>query len=226
MTPCSRPRRLLIVADHPIVRQGLLRLVQNESDLTVCGEVGMGAARAAIRESNAGVLICDIDEKNADGIDLLRYVRAHHPALPILVLSAQDETIYAERLLALGANGYITKNASSEELLASLRRVLDGQIYVSDAIRSQMIHKFAGATSRSLGDPVERLSTRELQVLSLLGEGRSTRETAESLHLSIKTVESHRQRIKRKLNLKTSVQLLRYAVLSCERQTDSRRRDG
>ncbi len=191
MTASSLPHRVLIVDDHPIVRQGLLRLMQNASDLTVCGEVGMGAARAAISELNAGVLICDIDEKHADGIELLRYVRAHHPALPILVLSAQDETIYAERLLALGANGYITKNASSEELLASLRRVLDGQIYVSDSIRSHMIHKFAGVTPRSLGDPVERLSSRELQVLSLLGEGRSTRETAAS---SIQSMASKRRR--------------------------------
>jgi len=215
MTQGSRPRRVLIVDDHPIVRQGLLRVLQNEGDLIVCGEAGTSAARAAIRELNPEVLICDIDEKQAAGIELLRYVRALQPPLPILVLSTQDETIYAERMLALGASGYITKQASSEELLTSLRRVLDGHIYVSEAIRSNLIHTFAGVPSRHLADPVARLSGRELQVLSLLGEGRSTRETAVSLHLSIKTVESHRQRIKRKLNLKTSVQLLRYAVLTC-----------
>jgi DNA-binding NarL/FixJ family response regulator len=215
MTRASRPRKVLIVDDHPIVRQGLLRVLQNEADLIVCGEAGTSAARTAIRELNPEVLICDIDEKQAAGIELLRYVRALQPPLPILVLSTQDETIYAERMLALGASGYITKQASSEELLTSLRRVLDGHVYVSEAIRSNLIHTFAGVPSRHLADPVDRLSGRELQVLSLLGEGRSTRETAVSLHLSIKTVESHRQRIKRKLNLKTSVQLLRYAVLTC-----------
>jgi DNA-binding NarL/FixJ family response regulator len=191
-----------------------MRLLKNESDLLVCGEAGTSAARTAIRELSPDVLICDIDEKYAEGFELLRYARACQPSLPILVLSTQDETIYAERMLALGANGYITKQASSEEVLASLRRVLDGHIYVSDTIRSHMIHTLAGLPSRTLADPVDRLSSRELQVLSLLGDGRSTRETANSLHLSIKTVESHRQRIKRKLNLKTSVQLLRYAVLS------------
>jgi DNA-binding NarL/FixJ family response regulator len=215
MTECSRPRRILIVDDHPIVRQGLRRVVQNESDLTVCGETGIASeARTAILELNPDVLICDIDEEHADSVGLVRYVRAHHPQLPILVLSTQDESIYAERMLAVGANGYITKQASSEELLTSLRRVLDGNIYVSDTIRSNMIHKYAGVASRTLTDPVDRLSSRELQVLRLLGEGMSTRETAHSLHLSIKTVESHRQRIKRKLNFKTAVQLLRYAVLA------------
>jgi DNA-binding NarL/FixJ family response regulator len=215
MTKCSPPRRVLIVDDHPIVRQGLLRVMQNESDLIVCGETGIASeARTAIRELKPDVLICDIGERQADSIGLVRYVRTHHPQLPILVLSTLDETIYAERLLALGATGYITKQASSEELLASLRRVLDGNIYVSDTIRSNMIHKYAGVASRTLADPVHRLSSRELQVLRLLGEGMSTRETAHSLDLSIKTVESHRQRIKRKLNLKTAVQLLRYAVLA------------
>jgi DNA-binding NarL/FixJ family response regulator len=215
VTAVSRIRRVLIVDEHPIVRQGLLRVVQNESDLLVCAEIGTAsAARTAIEEVNPDVLVCDIDEKHAEGIDLVRYVRAHHPMLPILVLSTQDETIYAERMLALGANGYINKQASSAELLASLRCVLDGHIYLSDTIRDHMIQKFAGTPSSALANPVDRLSTRELQVLSLLGEGRSTREAAHSLHVSIKTVESHRQRIKRKLNLKNSVQLLRYAVLT------------
>ena len=215
MTQCTRPRRVLIVDYHPIVRQGLLRLVQDESDLIVCGETGTASeARTLIRELHPDVLICDIDGKHADGIGLVRHVRVHHPQVPILVLSTQDETIYAERMLALGANGYISKQASGETLLASLRRVLDGNIYVSDTIRNNMIHKYTNVASRAMADPVDRLSSRELQVLRLLGEGMSTRETANSLHLSIKTVESHRQRIKRKLNLKTSVQLLRYAVLA------------
>jgi len=140
--------------------------------------------------------------KHSDGIELVRHVRAHHPHLPILVLSALDEAVYAERMLSVGANGYITKQAPSEQFLVSLRRVLDGDIYVSEAVGNNMIRKYA-----------DRLSNRELQILLMIGKGMSTRETAHSLHLSIKTVESHRQRIKRKLNLSTGSQLVRYALL-------------
>jgi DNA-binding NarL/FixJ family response regulator len=121
--------------------------------------------------------------------------------------------MYAERMLAMGANGYISKQATSEELLASLRRVLDGNIYVSQAVGSNMIHQYANAGSYTSADPLDRLSRRELQILCLIGKGITTREAADSLNLSIKTVESHRQRIKRKLNLTTAAQLLRFAVL-------------
>jgi len=214
-----RARRVLIVDDHPIVRQGLRRVIQYEDDLIVCGETGTaGDASTAILELNPDVLICDINQKHIDGIELVRRVRARHPQLRILVLSTQDETIYAEHLLAVGANGYITKQATSDELLASLRRVLDGNIYVSQIVGSNMIHKYAAAGSYGSADPMDRLSSRELQVLYLIGEGRSTREVAQSLNLSIKTVESHRQRIKRKLNLTTAMQLVRYAVLGLSRR--------
>jgi DNA-binding NarL/FixJ family response regulator len=215
------PRRVLIVDDHPIVRQGLRRIVQHEDDLIVCGETGTVDAATAILELKPDVLICDIDLRQTDGIELVRYARAHHPQLPILVLSTQDEIIYAERMLAIGANGYITKQATSEELLASLRRVLDGNIYVSQTIGNNMIHQYATAGSHMSADPVDRLSRRELQILYLIGEGISTREAADSLHLSIKTVESHRQRIKRKLNLTTATQLLRYAILGLSRRDAS-----
>jgi DNA-binding NarL/FixJ family response regulator len=129
-----------------------------------------------------------------------------------LVLSALDETIYSARMLALGVNGYIMKQASTEQVLASLRRVLEGNIYVSEAVSNSMLSGFAGGAAHL--DPIERLTNRELQILHLIGKGASTRETAQLLHLSIKTVESHRQRIKRKLHLTTGVQLLRYALLS------------
>lgn len=217
-----RARRVLIVDDHPIVRQGLRRVMQDEHDLIVCGDTGTASeANAAILELNPDVLICDINQKHTDGIELIRYVRAHHPQLRILVLSTQDESIYAERMLALGANGYITKHATADEVLASLRRVLDGNIYVSQAVGSNMIHKYAAAGSYGSADPMDRLSSRELQVLNLIGEGVSTREAANSLNLSIKTVESHRQRIKRKLNLTTATQLVRYAVLGLSRRNAS-----
>jgi DNA-binding NarL/FixJ family response regulator len=150
--------------------------------------------------------------KQGDGIDLVREVRAHHPQLPILVLSSHDEAIYAERMLAAGANGYIMKRAASELFLGSLRHVLDGHIYVSEAVGNNMIHKFAAGGPRKSANPIDRLSNRELQILHMIGKGMSTRETAQTLHLSIKTIESHRQRIKRKLNLNTGTQLVRFAV--------------
>ena len=139
-------------------------------------------------------------------------MRAHHPQLPILVLSMHDETIYAERMLSAGANGYIMKQAASEQFLVSLRRVLDGGIYVSEAVGNNMIQKFAAGGTYISANPIDRLSNRELQILHMIGKGMSTRETAHSLNLSIKTVESHRQRIKRKLNLTTGTQLVQYAV--------------
>jgi DNA-binding NarL/FixJ family response regulator len=209
----QRVRRVLIVDGHPIVWQGLRHLTQYEDDLIVCGEAASARdARAAILKFNPDILICDIKQPDTDGVELVRHIRAHHPHLPILILSSQDEKIYAERMLAVGANGYISKQASSEELLASLRRVLDGKIYVSADVGTNMIQAYATGSSPVV-DPIDRLSSRELQVLSLIGAGKSTREAALSLNLSVKTVESHRQRIKRKLNLVTATQLIRYAVL-------------
>src|SRR6202051_5068333 len=208
-----RVRRVLIVDDHPIVRQGLRRVMENEDDLTVGGEAETARdARTAIKEFSPDVMIADISLKQGDGIELVRDVRAHYPQLPILVLSMHDETIYAERMLSAGANGYIMKQAASEQFLVSLRRVLDGGIYVSDAVGNNMIQKFAAGGSYISANPIDRLSNRELQILHMIGKGMSTRETAESLNLSIKTVESHRQRIKRKLNLSTGTQLVQYAV--------------
>src|SRR5450631_4866907 len=206
-------RRVLIVDDHPIVRQGLRRVMENEEDLTVCGEAETARdARTAIKELNPDVIIADISLKQGDGIELVRDVRAHYPHLPILVLSMHDETIYAERMLSAGANGYIMKQAASDQFLISLRRVLDGNIYVSEAVGNNMIQKFASGGSYTSANPIDRLSNRELQILHMIGKGMSTRESAHALNLSIKTVESHRQRIKRKLNLNTGTQLVQYAV--------------
>lgn len=206
-------RRVLIVDDHPVVRQGLRYLLEKTGDLAVCGEAETAKdARAAIDRLNPDLLICDISLRQVDGIELVRNLRAHHPRLPILVLSALDESIYSARMLALGVSGYIMKQASTDQLLASLRRVLEGNIYVSEAMSNSLLSGFASGAAQV--DPLERLTNRELQVLHLIGKGTSTRETAQLLHLSIKTIESHRQRIKRKLHLTNGAQLLRYAVLS------------
>ena len=207
-------RRILIVDAHPIVRLGLRRIIEKEPDLAVCGEAETAAdARAAINRLHPDVLVSDIDLKEVDGIELVRHVRAHHPKLPILVLSSQDETIYAGRMLSVGANGYIMKHATGEQFLDSLRRVLEGAIYVSEAVGNDLINRFAAGDAYVSSHPIHSLSNRELQILLMIGKGISTREAAEALHLSIKTVESHRQRIKRKLNLSSGAQLVQYAML-------------
>jgi DNA-binding NarL/FixJ family response regulator len=205
--------RVLIVDEHPIVRLGLRRVIETEQDLMVCGEAATAAdTRSAIREFSPDLLICEIGFKHGDGIELVRYVRAHHPRLPILVLSAFDEAFYAERLLSVGASGYITKQAPSEQFMTSVRRVLQGGIYVSEAVGNNMIRKYAAGGGEVAADPIERLSNRELQILQMIGKGMSTREMAQSLNLSVKTVESHRQRIKGKLDLRSGLQLVHYAL--------------
>lgn len=201
--------------------------MENEDDLTVCGEAEtVREARAAVEALNPDVVVVDITLKQGDGIELVRTLRARYPQLPILVLSVHDESIYAERLLSDGANGYLMKLASSEQILVSLRCVLGGNIYVSEAVRNHMLRQGAAGGSHVSPNFLDRLSSRELQVLHLIGKGMSTRETAHSLNLSVKTVESHRQRIKRKLNLDTGRQLLRCAVIWFQGlETDTHKRD-
>lgn len=211
----SRARRVLIVDDHPIVRQGLRRMIEPEPDLTVCGEAqNEREARAAIRELAPDVVIVDISLEQGDGLELVRDVHAQRPQLPMLVLSMHDEAIYASRLLSSGASGYIMKQAASEQLLIALRRVLAGGTYVSEALAAAMAAR--RPESPTAGgepiDPIAQLSNRELQVLSLIGRGLSSRETAETLGVSVKTVESHRQSLKRKLSLTSNAQLLTYSI--------------
>ncbi len=208
-------RKVLIVDDHPIVRQGLRLMIDAEPDLQVRGEAqSEREARIAIREIDPDVVIVDISLAQGDGLELVRDVHAHHPRLPMLVLSMHDELIYAERLLAAGASGYIMKHAASDQLLVALRRVLAGGIYLSETLAQTLERMKGGGTAGSAAsaDPITRLSNRELQVLSLIGRGQSSREAASGLGLSVKTVETHRQSLKRKLNLATNAQLLQYAI--------------
>lgn len=205
-------QRVLIVDDHPIVRQGLKRMIETESDLTVCGEAESEAqARRAIRELNPDIVIVDLSLEDGDGLELVRDVHAHHPEVPMLVLSMHDETIYAERLLAEGASGYIMKQAAADQLLRALRTVLSGETYLSDTLMEALRARGYGSGSE-VADPVARLSNRELQVLNLVGRGVSSRDIAAELGLSVKTVESHRQSTKRKLNFATNAQLLQFAM--------------
>ena len=206
--------RVLVVDDHPIVRHGLRQMIDAEPDLMVCGEAQSDReARAAIRELEPDVMIVDVSLAQGDGMDLVREVHAQRPELPMLVLSMHDEKIYAERLLAAGARGYIMKEAAFDQLLVALRRVLGGGVYLSAAMAVALGGNGEDRPPAARSpDPIARLSNRELQVLSLIGRGLSSRQAAESLNVSVKTVESHRQSLKRKLNLATNAQLLQYSL--------------
>lgn len=205
-------RRVLLVEDHPIVRQGLRRLIATEPDLVVCAEADtVREARQAIREHEPDVVVADISLKDGDGIDLVKDIRAHHPGLPVLVLSMHDESLYAERLLSAGASGYIMKDAASDQFILALRHVLAGRVYLSAALAPRLGGRGPAAAAEA-SHPVSRLSNRELQILQMIGRGLSSRQIADALHLSVKTIEAHRQRIKGKLELASGAQLVQFAA--------------
>ncbi len=209
----SQPRSVLIVDDHPIVRQGLSQLINAEDDLMVCGDAAtVDEAMQSLDSADPDVVIIDLSLADSDGLELIKEIRNKTRQLPVLVLSMHDENMYAERLLSAGANGYIMKQAAADQLLTALRRVLAGGVYVSEDLGASMVERLAGSEGKQDSNPFERLSNRELQVMNLIGRGQTTREVAENLNLSVKTVESHRQRIKKKLNLQTSAQLVHFAV--------------
>jgi DNA-binding NarL/FixJ family response regulator len=201
-------RRILILDDHPVVRQGIKLLINTQPDMTIVGEAQTEAeARRLIRELNPDAVIVDLSLGEGDGFNVVRDVSAHLPQIRVLVLSMHDEAIYAERLLAEGASGYIMKEAATEQLVTALRTVLRGDRYMSDNLKRLLEER----RSRNEGQST-RLSIRELQVISLIGLGQGTREIAEALSLSVKTIEAHRQTIKRKLALETNAQLVQYAL--------------
>jgi DNA-binding NarL/FixJ family response regulator len=208
-------RRVFIVDDHPIVREGLAQMINREPDLAVCGDAPeMHEALQAIEVQKPDILIVDISLNGPDGLDLLKNIRAKDPSLPVLILSMHDESIYAERALRAGANGYIMKQEATERVLIALRRILNREIYVSDRVANKMLRRFVGGGNSIKGSPLDALSDRELEVLHLIGEGHGTRQIAEELHLSIKTVESYQSHLKEKLSLKNARELMQYAIQS------------
>lgn len=205
-------KRVLIVDDHPMMRQGLAQLVDNEPDLKVCAEAETaGQALNVTTSQKLDLILLDISLPDKNGLELIKDILAQNPGLPILVVSMHDETIYAERVLRAGARGYIMKQEGGKKLLVAIRQVLSGQICVSDKMSARILEIFSGRRSDN-SSPMERLSDREFEVFQLIGQGRTTREIAEHLHLSVKTVEVHRVNIKAKLSLKTATDLVRHAV--------------
>jgi len=204
---------ILIVDDHPIVRKGIRSLLEQEEDFCVVGEA---ASRAEVldfvRNELPTLILLDISLQGSDGIEVTKAIRCEYEQVPILIVSMHDETLYAERALRAGANGYIMKQEMAENVIKAIRQVLQGKIYVSDNMRQKVLRDLTQPHADVKTTPLERLSDRELEVFRLIGEGRGTREIAETLHLSIKTIETYRAHIKEKLSIKSAAELARSAV--------------
>ncbi len=204
--------RVLLVDDHPILRRGLAQLINQEADMTVCGEAeDAPKAFEAVSTLQPDVAVVDISLKGGNGIELIKNVKARFPDLPILVLSMHDESLYAERALRAGGLGYIMKEEAIEQVLIGIRRVLVGEIFLSDKMKAKMLQQLANGKAKAFVSPIEHLTDRELEVFRLIGEGRSTRQIAGELHLSVRTVEAYREYIKGKLNLKNATELVQHA---------------
>jgi DNA-binding NarL/FixJ family response regulator len=206
--------RIVIVDDHPFVREGLKQLLAGQADFSLVAEASSARdAQAAIASAKPDVAVVDLALGQDDGIELVRWIRNEHPDVRVLVLSMQDEALYAERLLRLGVSGYVMKNVASTDFLGALRKVARGQKHVSAAMGERLLSQVArGRTVAQSEDPVSALTDRELEVFRLIGDGISTREISERLNLSMKTVDAHRRHMREKLNLRSTSELIRYAT--------------
>ena len=212
-TPPPTKRRVLIVDDHPVFRHGISALINAEADLVVCGEASSSpSALDAMRNLDPDVALLDISLPGTNGIELIKLMKAEHPKLPLLMLSMHDESLYALRALKAGALGYVMKAEALTHVLDALRKVLKGEIYVSPRLSERLIFQAIQSADGGSGSPVDRLSDRELEVLELLGRGFGTKEIASELHLSVKTIETHRAHIKEKLGFRDAGEMVRFAI--------------
>jgi DNA-binding NarL/FixJ family response regulator len=206
--------KIVIVDDHPFVREGLKQLLAGQSDFSLVAEASnVSDAQTAIAGQKPDVAVVDLALGTDDGVDLVRWVRQEYPDVRVLVLSMQDEALYAERLLRLGVSGYVMKNVAGTDFLGALRKVARGQRHVSAAMGERLLSQVAkGRTPGTDEDPVGALTDRELEVFRLIGAGISTREISQRLDLSMKTVDAHRRHMREKLNLRSTSELIRYAT--------------
>lgn len=207
------PTRILIVDDHPIVRQGLSQLLNQEEDFLVCGEAADAKqALAAVHLYHPSLAIIDLALGGTSGLDLIKAIHVERPEIQILALSMYEESLYAERVLRAGARGYIMKQEAPDRIVVAIRRILRGNIYLSKKMGEALLRQLATGRPPEISSPLGRLSDRELEVFRLIGQGVSLREIAQKLHLSIKTIETHREHIKKKLHLKNSRELLQHSI--------------
>jgi DNA-binding NarL/FixJ family response regulator len=206
--------KVLVVDDHPLVRRGLAELISKEPDLEVTGEAaGASEALGQITSSNKpDLVIIDLSLQEGSGLDLIKQIKSMDDNIKVLVSSMHDESLFAERSIRAGASGYIHKEEATEKVIEAIRYVLKGKVYLSEDMSERILHQFAGIEELPPEGSISKLSNRELEVFGLIGQGLSTRQIAEKLHRSIKTIETYRESIKQKLNLRTSNELIRHAV--------------
>jgi DNA-binding NarL/FixJ family response regulator len=211
-------KRILLVDDHAVVRFGIAQLINRQSDLLVCGEEEAASrALAAIEALKPDLVIADLSLKDSSGLELMRNIKAQYPRLPILAVSAHDESVYADLAFRAGALGYLMKEEALEKIPTAIRRVLAGNVYVSDALTAKMLQQQVRGQTDAQESPIKGLSDRELEVFQLIGQWKRTKEIAQELHLSVKTVEYYREQIKRKLNLKDAGELAQHATAWVQR---------
>jgi DNA-binding NarL/FixJ family response regulator len=212
-TSAPRKSRIFLIDDHPLVREGLANLINGQHDLIVCGEAEDSAgAISGIAKTRPDVALVDISLKNESGLELVKNLESQFPLVALIVLSMHEEALYAERSLRAGARGYVMKRESTKNVLASIRRVLEGGVYVSERVVNRMARRFSSSPKATESSPVERLSDRELEIFRLLGQGRTTAQIAEDLHLSLKTVQAYCARAKEKFGFSSLGELLRAAI--------------
>jgi DNA-binding NarL/FixJ family response regulator len=209
----GRKSRVFIVDDHPLVREGLTNLINGQADLIVCGEAnGSSQAIKRIVKARPDVALIDISLENESGLELVKHLGSQFPQVALIILSMHDEALYAERALRAGARGYVMKHETSKSVLASIRRVLGGGIYVSARIVNRMARRLTSSREPVTSSPLERLSDRELEIFRLLGQGRTTSQIAGDLNLSLKTVQAYCARAKEKFGVTSLTELLRAAI--------------
>ena len=209
----ARKNRVFIVDDHPLVREGLTNLINGQDDLIICGEAKNSAqALDGIMKADPDVALIDISLENESGLELVKQLGSRFPLVALIVLSMHDETLFAERVLRAGARGYVMKHETSKSVLASIRRVLGGGVYVSERIVNRIARRVGSVREPVASSPVERLSDRELEIFRLLGQGRTTSQIAADLNLSLKTVQAYCARAKEKFGVTSLTELLRAAL--------------
>jgi len=209
----KQKNRIFIVDDHPIVRKGLAQLINQEEDLVICGEADNAeTALEALKKVKPDLAIVDISLRGIDGFELTKLIRARFDNIPVLVISMHDESLFAERALRVGARGYIMKQEAIEKMMEAIRKVLRGELYVSERVSANIVKRFVDGKADGVSSPEELLSDREMEVFQLIGQGFGTRQIADQLHVSVKTVETYRANIKEKLNLKNATELMKHAV--------------
>ncbi len=209
----NRKARVVVVDDHPLFRERLCQLINNEQDMEICGEAESAQpALQIIRETEPNLAIVDITLKTSSGLELIKSIRALSIGVPVLVLSMHDESLYAERALRAGAMGYITKSQEAAQILLAVRSVLNGKIYLSEEMTSGFLKSLTATGGKAVARPLDRLTDRELQVLDLIGRGRTSRDIAELLKLGVATVDTYRARIKEKMNFCNGMELQHFAI--------------